>query len=314
MKGLLSVFIVLAMLTFSACYGGNAPQNDIPSDLTNQNSSTQEKTEETLSQGGVYDYCYNLLNDAQRDIYNKILNAVLDMNEGKVYLTDDENGLKENVNIAFLSVSVDHPELFWLSGEYTTYSVNQEKFYIEIKYNMDETARASFEAALEKKLESILAETEGMSYFQKERYFHDYLCNNVTYTADGVYTRYTVVGALVNGKAVCEGYSRAMQLLCKRAGINCSLVKGISDETSHMWNIVEISGEWYELDVTWDDTGGETPRYKYFNLTTKEMNKDRTVYPVLDGANQDISLKGGKYNLRLPVCTATTFSKEKIEN
>ncbi len=313
MKRLLAVFIILVLITFSACYSENVTPNDIPSDLTEQNASAEENTEETARQGTVYDYCYSLLNDEQKEIYNKILAAAINMRDGMVYLTDEENGLSENVNIAFSSVSVDHPELFWLSSEYKTYSMNEEKFYIELKYNMDETARASFVAALNKRVESILAETDGMSYFEKERYFHDYLCNNVTYTADGVYSRYNVVGALVNGKAVCEGYSRAMQLLCKKAGINCSLVKGISDEISHMWNIVELSGEWYEIDVTWDDIDGQAPRYKYFNLTTEEMNKDRTVYPVLNGANQDISLKGGKYNLALPECTATTFSREKTE-
>ena len=313
MKRLYIFFVVILLLTSSGCYSQYFLTDNKPPASTEQNEFAEEPLKEPLEQGTVYDYCYSLLNTEQKAIYNKILAAAVNMSDGMVYLTDKEDEFSQNVNIAFSGVTTDHPELFWVSSDYTTYSKNEEKFYIKLKYYMDKTSKAAFVAALENRVEGILAETEGMSYFEKEQYFHDYLCNNVTYTADGVYSRYSVIGALVNGKAVCEGYSRAMQLLCKAAGINCSLVKGWSDDTSHMWNIVEISGEWYELDVTWDDIGEEGPRYKYFNLTTEEMLKDREIYAVLTEENKDINLKGGKYNLKLPQCTATTFSKEKLK-
>lgn len=60
---------------------------------------------------------------------------------------------------------------------------------------------------------------------------------------------------------VCEGYARALKVLCDRLGIPCVLVDGwaLADaETNlrspHMWNYVELDGAWYGVDVTWNDT------------------------------------------------------------
>ena len=54
---------------------------------------------------------------------------------------------------------------------------------------------------------------------------------------------------------VCEGYSRAMQLLCQRANIGCVVVDGNTDVGPHMWNYVRMGSGWYGLDITWNDGG-----------------------------------------------------------
>lgn len=58
---------------------------------------------------------------------------------------------------------------------------------------------------------------------------------------------------------VCEGYSRAFMVLCQRLGIPCVLVDGAArpeptgSSEEHMWNYVKLDGQWYALDVTWND-------------------------------------------------------------
>lgn len=55
---------------------------------------------------------------------------------------------------------------------------------------------------------------------------------------------------------VCEAYSRAFKVLCDRAGIPCVLVDGPANgipDDGHMWNYVKVDGEWYGVDVTWND-------------------------------------------------------------
>ena len=313
MKKIMALMLCIIFATFSGCNYTDFLPTDffLPQDTSSEETQNGEEPFVDI-QSEVYDYCYNQLNKTQKNMYNKILGAMRNMQTDRVFLTYDGTDISENINLAYTAVSVDHPEIFWTSREYQIYTLNNEEFYISIKYDIDETTRDAQVAALEARVEKLLAQTEGMSDFEKEVFFHDYLCNNIVYTSDGVDTRYTAFGAIVNGKAVCEGYSRAMQLLCKRAGINCSLIKGTAETVAHMWNVVELSGKWYELDVTWDDLETDTPRYKYFNLTSNEMSSDHIRYVEIKGTGSGVSLKGSKYNLNPPDCTATEYNAEKI--
>lgn len=56
---------------------------------------------------------------------------------------------------------------------------------------------------------------------------------------------------------VCEGFSKEFKVLCDNAGIPCELSTGIGSNNAgsdnHMWNIVQIDGQWYGMDATWND-------------------------------------------------------------
>lgn len=68
-----------------------------------------------------------------------------------------------------------------------------------------------------------------------------------------------LVGRSGNAGPVCEGYARAFAVLCRKVGIPCVLVDGVAradlSETplDHMWNYVQLEGQWYAVDVTWND-------------------------------------------------------------
>ena len=55
---------------------------------------------------------------------------------------------------------------------------------------------------------------------------HDYLVNNISYDEDykSIGT-YSIYGALVDKRCVCEGYTRAFKYLADMAGINCVLIQ-----------------------------------------------------------------------------------------
>lgn len=96
---------------------------------------------------------------------------------------------------------------------------------------------------------SILEGTDGMTDFEKIVYVYDYLILNVSY--DFTYSKYSAYNALVEGTAVCEGYSQAFYLLMSFLNIECIVVD--SYVMNHAWNMVELDGEWYHIDVTWGD-------------------------------------------------------------
>ncbi|MBR4759318.1 MAG: hypothetical protein IK078_04125 [Lachnospiraceae bacterium] len=88
---------------------------------------------------------------------------------------------------------------------------------------------------------------------ERIRAAHDYLCRYVRYdegSEDGGYNPVqTAYGALINGRAVCQGYSNAFQMLMEALGIPASVVLG----DAHAWNAVWVDGHISYIDVTWDD-------------------------------------------------------------
>jgi hypothetical protein len=127
--------------------------------------------------------------------------------------------------------------------------------------------------------------TSGMSEFDKEKALHDYIVNNTrndynNYVKNTLpYESYTAYGCLVRGVAVCEGYTKAMKLLCDLSSLECNIVIGKSKNADslegHTWNMVKVDGEYYHLDVTSDDpvskSGNNILTYYYFNLPDSEM-------------------------------------------
>lgn len=183
----------------------------------------------------------------------------------------------------------DYPQHFWLGKQYTVHTNGGTVMSIEPFYTMtgDQliSAKNAFNTTVELALSGI---TEDMSEFEIELYLHDYLANKVAYTLEATYA-HDAYGALVEGKAVCEGYARAFQYLLMQAGIPSYVVTGESKGEAHAWNLVKIDGEYYYVDLTWDDQGNDN-FYAYFNVTTERLEEDHTIAEQV-------------YDL--PTCTAT---------
>jgi len=128
-------------------------------------------------------------------------------------------------------------------------------------------------------LKSIIA--PDMSDYEKELAIHDYLVKNCEYgvvehSKDFAFNAY---GALVQKKAVCNGYAEAMALLLNCVEIENKIVTGWGDDVLHAWNMVCIDGEWYQVDATWDDPlpdRGNTASHMYFNVTDDIMDNEHT--------------------------------------
>ena len=121
----------------------------------------------------------------------------------------------------------------------------------------------------------------GADLWQKCRTIHDELVRRITYDNDSGEHCHDLYGALVEHRAVCEGYALAFRYVLNRAGEACDIVVSSWDEetdpTAHAWN--RISAPTYEeyIDVTWDDigytddSGNPVVSYDYFGLTREEM-------------------------------------------
>lgn len=130
----------------------------------------------------------------------------------------------------------------------------------------------------------------GMPNMLKIRLVHDALVDNSKYTP-GYHDTYNIV---VNGKGVCSAYTSATQLLLHMLKVDCRSVRG-TPEMNHIWNIIDVNGEWYQTDVTWDDPvsskGKDTKVFSYYLLTEAEMEmdhqwKEREKYPATPEVNR----------------------------
>lgn len=228
-----------------------------------------------------YRYYYNALTDNEKHAYRIIYAALPEFPDEIIVpkMSDDE---LENI---FEALSYDNPELFFMGKRCSLTSIGNVYYFVP-EYIMDKDTYESYMSKVSEKSELIIAAVSSMSDdYEKELYIHDYLAENCTYQNKvGDDMLFTLYGLLVNGEANCEGYSRTAQYLFNECGIINHLVAGVAPDSDgsyqgHMWNAVEINGEWFNLDVTWDDYllnnsveyPDNTASHIYFNISTADM-------------------------------------------
>lgn len=137
--------------------------------------------------------------------------------------------------------------------------------------------------AAKKVLNKVLR--DGMSDLEKETAVYRWVVDNVNYDwthqdimVDTPRESFTPYGGLVNHTAVCLGYATTFQLLMDLAGVKCITVVGAAFQSSedHGWNMVQLDGNWYCVDVTWDanyrEQGVSSPgEWDFFNVTSDTM-------------------------------------------
>lgn len=133
--------------------------------------------------------------------------------------------------------------------------------------------------------------TPGMSEYDQVKAFHDWLVNHTEYDLTFSDSSYDAAGPLLYGRAVCDGYSKALDLLCYFSGIECLRINGESNGGGHAWNKVKIDGQWYNIDVTWDDPVSTRPilRYDYFLISDSALAADHqwVAYSIWPAAPAD---------------------------
>ena len=146
----------------------------------------------------------------------------------------------------------NNPDIYY-AGNNIGYGTNSNGtitgFYLFYK---DFTAEQM--AAFDAKVDEILTNVgSDWSTLKKIFYIHDWIVLNTVYDINST-NQYSAYGVIIDGKAVCQGYSLAFKLLLNRLGIDCKVVT--SSSINHAWNYIEFDGDHYYIDVTWDDPVG----------------------------------------------------------
>lgn len=257
---------------------------------------------------------------SQLDVYGKLIYDKLYENKDKLktgtYTADygtafddllhEENGsetLNNSFQLAINALTFDNPELFYIDvtkvyllTEITTrafsktYKVsiggNNGESYLAEDYTSSDIARYAI-GLVEQYKNSIIEGCNNLSTVEKIRYINNYLIDNTEYDISAGSNVYNIYGTLVEKKAVCEGYARTCKYILDELGIPCIIACGIAKNSqnvteSHAWNYVKVDGNWYALDITWNDpiinngTGKITNeiRYGYFLKGSNKFFED----------------------------------------
>lgn len=257
-------------------------------------------------------FAYDTLNNSQKAFYNEIVESVENMDTD--YLYADLNSLSETL-LCYFAVRFDHPEYFWLANDYgyTTYA----PYCLVLHYNYDEQTKNRMNLEIKESLQEIVDFVGDTDYsdYEIELKIHDYLVTKITYNNSAANTgdtnlypyAWNIYGALALDSCVCEGYAESFMLIMKMFGIKC----GVSLGSIHMWNYIQLDGDFYYVDLTWDDPdNGDYIYYNLFNITHSQAESEHSFYPLYNSASLS-NVKRGLFNIFMPICTATKYNYDR---
>ena len=191
----------------------------------------------------VYQQMYNGMKNKQTNI---LLNGLIASGD-----------FQNRVAAYFSKVVNDHPELFYVKNEYTISYYDNGAVYFRPQYlSFTDSQVAQFNAKVE---EIVKSARQFNTPLEQMLYVHDYLATYCGYNwevatgnKEPTSRVFSAYGVLVDRDAVCQGYALAYKLILNKLGINCITVT--STDMHHMWNLVQLDGKWYHVDVTWDDS------------------------------------------------------------
>lgn len=235
-------------------------------------------------------YYYGKLPENERKIYQEIYKGCTEHRD-VIQISASEDVAKSYSRIV-QALMDDNPLLYFLNQSTIEYAQDAygntavlpqyffpaEKVAVYNQRLQDAANRIIFELKL----------TEGTD-LEKVRKVHDYLCRNISYDYQGsdtgevtrVITSHNVLGVFAHKKAQCEGISKAAKVLLNAVDVRCIVVFGQAENkdslmADHCWNIVNIEGHPYHMDITFDigNGSGDYIAYDYYNVTDAQIRKD----------------------------------------
>lgn len=241
-------------------------------------------------------------------------NIVSSIEEAALYLRDElknrENNISviiedfeyvQSIGLEIMNMAIAHTGVpdegdyirFHMSG----YSANYSYVYLDsgyglqINYTISPGMYTTYEEeqTVTAALNTVMAglNLEGKTDIEKIRTIYDYVCAHVTYDYASLESgtgkkQYTAYAALINGTAVCQGYSNLIYRMMLMAGIDCRIISGIGNGGNHAWNIVKVGNQYYNIDVTWDaELAQNGSDYRYYLLGSAAFDESHfrdTIY------------------------------------
>lgn len=222
---------------------------------------------------GILNVIYTVLNHGISDFtfycdksYDGCLDELENISRDQVLLSTINN---------FVSPYNSYERVYFKITTYGEVNMTTDKLYSDEEIRKIESKIAEFETTNIK---------DNMNVRDKIKAFHDYLINNSVYDKERAKAiengndsennnSHKATGPLIDGIALCSGYSDAMKIYLDKLGVPNYKISN----SNHIWNLVYLNGEWLHLDLTWDDPvttdGSNILLHRFFLITTDELMK-----------------------------------------
>ena len=163
--------------------------------------------------------------------------------------------------------------------------------FVRVDYDYTYAQRITFWNKFNTVLESL--DLDGKSDYEKTLAIYRWVTGNVAYE-DHVNSR-KAYGALIDGKAVCNGFATLFECMLNASGIDCIYIRGVNESNTetHAWNLVKLNNQYYLCDPTND----RTSRFSVFLLAPNNngdfgrfiLDKNNLNYQVVNFDNLNLA-------------------------
>lgn len=230
-------------------------------------------------------FCYRQLNSYEQKFYPYVYNCIITRDEPLVIPITTYSYIDHIVE----AILNDHPEIFYIDGyslSTVSYRDGRELLLFAPKYIYTEEEQLQREGQIEAYTLPIIEEVAAIDdRFEKVKYLFDTIISISDYDVNAVDNQ-NICSVFIGHTSSCQGYSKALQYLLQKVGIESSLVTGnVASGENHVWNIVKLEDSYYHLDVTWGDVYFEDEErqknplinYDYLCSTTKDITKTHQI-------------------------------------
>ncbi len=176
----------------------------------------------------------------------------------------------DDISAVYSEVLNNHPDLFFVDSAFRISYVNATRTVASVypTYKMTpEEAAAALEIFYGGADEVMAQVDNSMNDLQKALTVHDYMISIADYPTifdeNGTYVPaldleiyHSAYGFFLNHRVVCQGFTLAYQYIMNTLGVPCVYVA--SDAMNHAWNLIQIGGAWYNVDLTFDNHDYDT--------------------------------------------------------
>ena len=191
----------------------------------------------------------------------------------------------------------ENPDIFWLVHQY---HFDKDNGIVSLRYRCSPERSAIIQESINDVVENDfqIAGVRTLPQLDQVAYVYKWMLAYCNYNTNSAYNQ-NIDSVFVRRNSVCTGYAQAAQYLFKLLGIESRLVFGRlnndKEDGRHCWNIVNIEGRFYHLDVCLGDMSledvlkkaGTTSirrygdyNYNCFCVSTDEILKTRSIEDV----------------------------------
>lgn len=304
--------IIFLIVSLSGCLPKFGSESLIEEELQERQIDASEE---------VLYYGYQSLSKEEQKVYRQIAEG-LEQQETEIRITPLS---EERLMTVFNMVMIDHPEYFWIEGEfqYTTVEDLNENMKTAIQlmpvYTVEKEQTESLKQQIEQQADAWIAEIDAsFDAYEKIKSVYELLIREVEYDETSLHNQ-TIQSVFLEKKTVCMGYAKATQYLLNKMGIFCTLVTGnILDEanSSHAWNLVRIGENYYYVDTTWGSPGYNAQGDREDAISYSYLCCSDKIISATHKANEDILLPSctdeSYHYYRRKGCWYETYDKERI--